>query len=102
MTFQALKKEHMAKNIYVGNLSYGTREEQLSELFANHGEVASVKIILDRETGKSKGFGFVEMKSDDSVDAAIAALDGAEFLGRKLRVNMAQERAPRPRGSFGE
>ena len=82
----------MAKKLYVGNMSYGTSEETLRNLFAQYGEVASVNLITDRYTGESKGFGFVEMASDAEADAAISALNGRELEGRKLRVDVAQER----------
>jgi RNA recognition motif-containing protein len=88
----------VAKKLYVGNLSWSTTEETLRNLFAAHGEVQSVSIITDRETGRSRGFGFVEM---ENADAAIAALNETEFEGRKLRVNEAQERKPRSGGGGG-
>lgn len=90
----------MAKRIYVGNLSYQTDEESLKELFGEIGEVQSVKIITD-ETGRSKGFGFVEMTSDDSADKAIAALNGTAFSGRNLVVNEARPQAERSRTGGG-
>ena len=83
------------KNIYVGNLAFGTTEAELTELFGKHGKVSSAKIIMDRETGKSRGFGFVEM-DDDGAGAAVAALNGYDLGGRSLRVNEARERPPRP------
>jgi cold-inducible RNA-binding protein len=79
-------------NIYAGNLSYDVTEEELREAFAAHGEVASAKIITDRDTGRSKGFGFVEMPDREQAEAAIAALDGQELHGRALRVNEARAR----------
>jgi RNA recognition motif-containing protein len=82
--------------LYVGNLNYGAREEELRELFGAYGQVASVAIIMDRETGRSKGFGFVEFASDADAKAAIAELDGKEIDGRALKVNEA-----RPRNDFG-
>ena len=84
----------MAKTIYVGNLPYRCSEEELRDLFAQYGEVQSVKLITDRETGRPRGFGFVDM-GDADADAAIEALDGVDFGGRNLRVNQARERAPR-------
>ena len=81
------------KTIYVGNINYNASAEDLKPLFAEYGEVLSIKIINDRETGRSKGFGFVEMES--GADAAIEELDGKEFQGRRLRVNEARPRAPR-------
>jgi RNA recognition motif-containing protein len=85
----------MAKNLYVGNLSFDTSEDRLREAFEAHGEVASVSIITDRDTGRSRGFGFVEMATDEAASAAIAALDGQDLDGRTLRVNEAKPRAPR-------
>jgi RNA recognition motif-containing protein len=86
----------MSKNIYVGNLPFRTTEDSVRDLFARYGEVQSVKLISDRETGKPRGFGFVEMDDDAAADEAIRALDGAEFEGRSLKVNEAKPRAPRP------
>lgn len=80
----------MSKQIYAGNLSYSMTDESLQKLFQQHGEVASAKVIRDRETGRSKGFGFVEMVNDDEADKAIQSLDGAEVEGRGIRVNFAQ------------
>ena len=79
-------------NIYVGNLSYNTQEKELEDLFRQYGEVASARIISDRETHRSKGFGFVEMPDQDAAQAAITALNGGEFMGRPLKVNEARER----------
>jgi RNA recognition motif-containing protein len=77
-------------NIYVGNLNYKLQENELEEVFNEYGEVSSVKIITDKYTGKSKGFGFVEMPNDDQAEAAIEGLDGKEVNGRQLRVNKAR------------
>jgi RNA recognition motif-containing protein len=82
-------------NIYVGNLSYGMSEEELREAFAAYGDVASVKILSDRETGRSRGFGFVEMPNQSEGQAAIAQLNGKELGGRALRINEARPREPR-------
>jgi len=90
------------KKIYVGNLSYNTTEHDLETAFAEHGTVTSVSIIRDRQTGTSRGFGFVEMDSDEGASAAIAALNGAELDGRTLTVNEARPRADRPRGRSGD
>ena len=79
-------------NIYVGNLSYGITEEDLRALFAEFGDVSSAKLIIDRETNRSKGFGFVEMSSDDAANKAIDELNGREVSGRALRVNEARPR----------
>ncbi|MDZ7682469.1 MAG: RNA-binding protein [Fodinibius sp.] len=83
-------------NIYVGNLSYKVSDQELQEMFVEFGEVTSAKVIKDRETGRSKGFGFVEMTSDEDAQAAIDELDGAEIDGRTLKVNKA-----RPKESAG-
>lgn len=82
-------------NIYVGNLNFKCSEEELTNLFAQYGNVGEVKIINDRETGKSKGYGFVEMKDELDRNQAITALDQTEFLGRKINVRLANEKAPR-------
>jgi RNA recognition motif-containing protein len=84
----------MGKNIYVGNLSFNTTEETMRGLFEQYGEVLSARVITDRMTGRSRGFGFVEMENDGA-DAAIEALNGVEFEGRALRVNEARPREPR-------
>jgi len=85
----------MGKNIYVGNLSFNSNEQSLRSLFEQYGTVHSAKVITDRETGRSRGFGFVEMDSDAS-DAAIQALNGAELDGRALKVNESKPRESRP------
>ena len=84
-------------NIYVGNLSYSITEKQLEELFAEFGEVTSARLITDRDTGRPKGFGFVEMADKAAAESAISALDGREVGGRDLRVNEATPREDRPR-----
>ncbi|MBE0476118.1 MAG: RNA-binding protein [Coriobacteriia bacterium] len=85
--------------LYVGNLAYSTTDERLAEVFGQHGDVTDAKVIVDRDTGRSKGFGFVEMPDDNQANEAIRALDGAEVDGRSLRVNeaMPQERRGGPR-----
>ena len=85
----------MSKSIYVGNRPWSATEEQVRDLFQAYGEVQSVKLISDRETGRARGFGFVEMEEPGAA-AAIEALDGQNFGGRTLRVNEAKPRAPRP------
>jgi len=90
----------MGKKLYVGNLSYSVDSSELEKMFSAHGTVASAQIISDRETGRSKGFGFVEMNSDSEAQAAIAALNGQEYQGRTLTVNEARPREERP-GGFG-
>lgn len=87
-------------NIYVGNLSYRMADKDLEEVFAKFGEVKSAKVIMDRETGRSKGFGFVEMHTRESGSDAIEALNGNECEGRTLRVNEAKPREERPRRQF--
>ena len=87
----------MSKRIYVGNLSYQTTENDLADLFGQLGEVSSASIITDRDTGRSKGFGFVEMGSDEA-DKAIAQLNGSELDGRTLTVNEARPREDRASG----
>ncbi len=82
-------------NIYVGNLSFNSNDESLRNAFAEFGNVASAKVVMDRETDRSRGFGFVEMDSSDEASAAIKALDGAELDGRNLRVNEANPRKDR-------
>ena len=78
---------------YVGNMNYGMSEEDLKDVFTAYGEVVSTKIIIDRDTGRSKGFGFVEMSTEDEARAAIAELDGKEVSGRNLRVSEAQRKS---------
>jgi len=82
-------------NIYVGNLSFRVTDDDLRALFAEFGEVTSARVITDRDTGRSRGFGFVEMANDDDGKAAIEALDGQEHEGRNLKVNEAKPRQPR-------
>ena len=85
----------MAMSMYVGNLPWSATEEQIQNLFAEYGNVISVKLVTDRDTGRARGFGFVEMEADDA-RKAISALDGKEFAGRNLRVNEAEKREKRP------
>ena len=89
-------------NIYVGNLSYRMTEEDLRAAFEQFGEVTSAKIISDRESGRSKGFGFVEMSSDEDAESAIRDLDGSDVMGRTLKVNQARPRSDRPPGGGGQ
>ena len=81
------------KKLYVGNLSYDMRQEDLEKHFGEYGAVSSAVVITDRDTGRSKGFGFVEMENSEEADKAIAALDGKEIEGRSIRVNEAQPKA---------
>lgn len=83
-------------NIYVGNLPYSVTDDDLRAAFANFGEVASAKIIMDRYSGRSKGFGFVEMDDDSAAEEAIKSLDDSDMQGRKLRVNQAKPRPDHP------
>src|SRR5437868_2722310 len=88
----------MGKRLYVGNLTYGTTDAALRQMFEAHGSVTSAQVVMDRDTGRSKGFGFVEMGTDAEAQAAITALHGAEFGGRTLTVNEAR---PKPEGGGG-
>ncbi|MCH2157135.1 MAG: RNA-binding protein [Opitutales bacterium] len=88
-------------NIYIGNLSYAATDQDLEELFSPYGEVSKTTIIMDRETGRSKGFGFAEMPDDDAAKTAIDALNGSTFLNRNITVNEARPREERPRGGGG-
>jgi RNA recognition motif-containing protein len=92
----------MSKNIYVGNLAWGVTNEDLLELFGQHGKVVSAQVISDRETGRSRGFGFVEMENDQEAENAIQALNGFQHNNRPLTVNVAKPREERgPRGGGG-
>lgn len=89
-------------NIYVGNLSYDTQDQDLLNAFSAHGEVASARVISDRETGRSRGFGFVEMPDRNQAQAAMSALNGADLQGRTISANEAREREERsPRSGGG-
>ncbi len=88
-------------NIYVGNLSYDTTESSLRTAFETHGEVTSTAVISDRDSGQSKGFGFVEMADDQSAKTAIAALDGSDLEGRQIKVNEARPKTERSGGGGG-
>jgi RNA recognition motif-containing protein len=89
----------MSKNLYVGNLPFTTTSDDLQEAFSQYGTVTRAQVIMDRETGRSRGFGFVEMA--DGADEAIAAMNGAQFQGRTLTVNEAKPREDRPRNGGG-
>jgi len=91
----------MGKKLYVGNLSFGVTDSTLAQLFEAHGTVQSAQVIMDRDTGRSKGFGFVEMGSDAEAQAAIQALNGQEVEGRTLTVNEARPREDRGGGRGG-
>lgn len=83
----------MSSNLYVGNLTFNTTSGDLETLFARHGEVTKAQVITDRDTGRSRGFGFVEMSTSDGATAAIDALNGHSLDGRELTVNLAKERS---------
>ena len=89
------------KNIFVGNLSFNTSEDELRQLFEPFGQVDRVSILTDRETGRSRGFGFVEMSNSEEGDKAIAGLNGSQFGGRTINVNEARPKAEGARGSGG-
>jgi len=91
----------MAKRLYVGNLPWTTTSAELEQMFAAHGSVRSAEVISDRETGRSRGFGFVEMDDEQGMNAAIQALNGQNVGGRPLTVNEAREKTPRPGGGGG-
>lgn len=92
------RRTHMGSKIYVGGLPYSATEQQLSDLFAVHGAVESARIITDKFTGQSRGFGFVEMASSDEAQKAISALNGSDMGGRTLTVNEARPQEPRSGG----
>jgi RNA recognition motif-containing protein len=91
----------MGKKLYVGSLPYSVTDQQLAELFSAHGAVDSARVIVDRVSGQSKGFGFVEMGSDDDAAKAITALNGTQFQGRRIIVNEARPQEPRSGGPRG-
>ncbi len=91
----------MSKKLYVGNLSYAVSNRDLEAMIAVHGTVESANVITDRETGRSKGFGFVEMANEQAAKAAISALDGKDLEGRNLTVNEARSREEKSAGGFG-
>ena len=91
----------MAKKLYVGNLPYGVTDSDLQQMFEPHGTVQSAQVIMDRDTGRSKGFGFIEMSSDSEATAAISAMHGKEVDGRALTVNEARPREDRGGGGGG-
>jgi RNA recognition motif-containing protein len=91
----------MGKRLYVGNLSYQVDSSELEQMFSAHGSVQSAEVVSDRMTGRSKGFGFVEMGTDEEAQKAIAALNGQQNNGRALTVNEAKPREERPRGGGG-
>ncbi len=92
----------MAKKLFVGSLSYDVNDDQLGEFFAQAGTVESARVINDRMTGRSRGFGFVEMSTDDEAKNAIDSLNGKELAGRPIVVNEARPQTDRPRGNFND
>jgi RNA recognition motif-containing protein len=91
----------MSTKLYVGNLSYDTTENDLQDLFAPHGTVVGAQLIMDKMSGRSRGFGFVTMETKESADAAVAAMNGKNVEGRDLTVNEARPREERPAGGGG-
>jgi RNA recognition motif-containing protein len=92
----------MATKLFVGSLSWNVKDDQLNDFFSEAGEVVSAKVITERESGRSRGFGFVEMSSDDEAKAAIDKLNGKELDGRAITVNEARPKEDRPRDSFSK
>jgi cold-inducible RNA-binding protein len=88
----SLRKKNMSKKLYVGNLGLGVNESDLQQMFSVHGSILSAKVIMDRDTDQSRGFGFVEMSTDDEAQAAMSALDGKDHGGRVLKVNEAKSK----------
>src|SRR3954469_17460019 len=101
MPWQSLGSPSMGRKLYVGNLTYGVSISDLEQMFAPYGTVQSAQVIMDRDTGRSKGFGFVEMGSDQEAQPAIAAMSGKEVDGRQLTVNEAKPREDRGGGGGG-
>ena len=91
----------MGRKLYVGNLSFSVTEQTLQSMFAQHGTVETLSLITDRDTGRSKGFGFVEMRTDAEASTAISELNGADLDGRPMKVNEAKPQARRPGGRSG-
>jgi RNA recognition motif-containing protein len=99
--YKSKEKNVNGKKLYVGGLPFSVSDRQLEELFAEHGTVESARVITDKMTGRSRGFGFVEMSSQEEAQSAIESLNGSQLEGRTLTVNEAKERAPRPGGGGG-
>ncbi len=91
----------MAKKLFVGGLSWDTTDDGLRQAFAQYGEITEAKVITDRDTGRSRGFGFVTFTEDESAKTAISKMDGTMLDGKTIKVNEAQEKAPRPGGGRG-
>jgi RNA recognition motif-containing protein len=100
MVMRISQEENMEKKLYVGGLPYSVTDEQLSELFESHGTVESAKVITDRYTDRSRGFGFVEMSTQAEAEQAIQALNGTDLGGRSLTVNVSKPRENRSRNSW--
>jgi RNA recognition motif-containing protein len=98
---QHSKEENVNKKLYVGGLAYSVTDAQLQQLFASHGTVESAKVIMDRDSDRSRGFGFVEMATQEEAEKAIASLNGTQHEGRSLTVNMSKPREDRPARSGG-
>jgi len=88
----------MAKKLYVGSLSWDTDDQGLRDAFASYGEITEAKVITDRDTGRSRGFGFVTFADDEAANSAVSAMDGTDLDGRTIKVNEARDRAPRGGG----
>jgi RNA recognition motif-containing protein len=101
MEDERMQEEHMQKKLYVGGLSYSVTDEQLRGLFTTHGTVESANVVRDRSSDSSRGFGFVEMSSQEEAEKAIAALNNTQFEGRTLNVNLAKPREEGSRGGRG-
>jgi RNA recognition motif-containing protein len=97
----AKQQSEMAKKLFIGNLAYAVTEDELRELFAQAGACESVSIVIDRDTGQSRGFGFVTMANNDDAERAKKQLDGTEVHGRRLRIDEANDQSTRPRGGAG-
>ena len=98
---QNSKEEHVNKKLYVGGLSYSVTDAQLLKMFASHGTVETAKVVMDRDSDRSRGFGFVEMSTQEEAEKAIAALNGTQHEGRSLTVNLSKPREDRPARSGG-
>ncbi|KAH9602863.1 hypothetical protein KSS87_016882 [Heliosperma pusillum] len=93
---------YMSTKLFIGGISYGTDDKSLEEAFSQFGEVANARVIVDRDTGRSRGFGFVDFVDEESAKSALGAMDGQDLQGRSIRVSFANERQPGPRGGgFG-
>jgi RNA recognition motif-containing protein len=93
-TIDGFKRSNtMSTNIYVGNLTFDTNSAELESMFSQHGQVTKAQVVMDRDSGRSRGFGFVEMANSDEAQKAISALSGKDMGGRKLTVNLAKERS---------